>query len=167
MVGDLPGAAGSLRTGVRLGVDLGDVRIGIARCDPGGVLATPVETLRRGPGDLDRIVALADDLHAVEVVVGHPRSLSGRQGPAAGKALDFATELARALAKQRLAVSVRLVDERLTTVTAERVLRDRGKKGAHRRAVIDQAAAVVILQHAIDTERATGRPPGQEVGRVP
>jgi putative holliday junction resolvase len=63
-----------------------------------------------------------------------------------------------------LGVPVRLLDERLTTVSAERVLRERGRKGARRREVVDQAAAVVILQHAIDTERSTGRPPGEEVG---
>lgn len=156
-----------LRSGARLGVDLGDVRIGVARCDPTGVLATPVETLRRGPGDLDRIAALAADYDVIEVVVGHPTSLSGRNGPAARRALDFATDVAATLAQHQLAVSVRLVDERLTTVSAERVLRDRGRKGARRRAVVDQAAAVVILQHALDTERSTGRPPGQEVSSVP
>lgn len=161
-----PGERGSLRSGARLAVDLGDVRIGIARCDPDGVLATPVETLRRGFGDLDRIVALAVEHEVIEVVVGQPTSLSGRLGPAARKTLEFATELATALAARQVAVSVRLVDERLTTVSAERVLRDRGKKGARRRAIIDQAAAVVILQHAIDAERSTGRPPGQEVGHV-
>lgn len=156
-----------LRSGARLGVDLGDVRIGVARCDPTGVLATPVETLRRGPGDLDRIAALAAEYDVIEVVVGHPTSLSGRNGPAARRALDFATDVAATLAQHQLAVSVRLVDERLTTVSAERVLRDRGRKGARRRAVVDQAAAVVILQHALDTERSTGRPPGQEVSQVP
>ncbi len=155
-----------LRHGVRLGVDLGDVRIGIARCDPAGVLATPVETLQRGPGDLDRIVTLATEHEAIEVVVGHPTSLSGRPGPAAQKVVAFATELSAAFARSRLSVPVRLVDERFTTVSAERVLRDRGTKGARRRAVVDQAAAVVILQHALDTERSTGQPPGQEVGQA-
>ncbi len=155
------------RSGARLGVDLGDVRIGIARCDPAGVLATPVETLRRGPGDLDRIAALAAEHDVIEVVVGQPTSLSGRLGPAALKAMEFATDLVATLAEQRLSVSVRLVDERLTTVSAERVLRSRGRTGARRRAVVDQAAAVVILQHALDTELSTGRPPGQEVSQVP
>ncbi len=156
-----------LRSGARLGVDLGDVRIGVARCDPTGVLATPVETLRRGPGDLDRIAALAADYDVIEVVVGNPTSLSGRNGPAARRALNFATDVAATLAQHQLTVSVRLVDERLTTVSAESVMRDRGRKGARRRAVVDQAAAVVILQHALDTERSTGRPPGQEVSSVP
>jgi putative holliday junction resolvase len=150
---------------VRLGVDVGDVRIGIAVSDADGVLASPLETVSRGPGDLARIAALARDHAVVEVVVGLPRSLSGGEGPAAAKVRAFAAELAEALANTvEPGVRVRLLDERLTTVSAERVLRERGRKGARRRQVVDQAAASVILQHAIDTERSTGRPPGQEVG---
>lgn len=145
--------------GVRLGVDPGDARIGVASCDPHGILATPVETVPRGTGDLDRIAALAAELEASLVYVGLPRSLSGGEGPAAGKVREFAQELAARLAP----VQVRLVDERLSTVTAEAVLRSRGKKGKKRRAVVDQAAAVVILQAAIDTERTTGSPAGEPV----
>lgn len=154
------------RYGARLGVDVGDVRIGVARCDPAGVLATPVQTLHRGPGDLDRLVLLATEHEAIEVVIGLPTSLSGRPGPAAQKVAAFAAELSAAFASSGMAVPVRLVDERFTTVSAERVLRDRGKRGARRRAVVDQAAAVVILQQALDTERSTGQPPGQEVGQL-
>jgi putative holliday junction resolvase len=149
-----------MRHGVRLGLDPGDVRIGVARSDPSGFLATPVETVRRGKGALARIARLVRDEEAVEVVVGLPRSLSGGEGPAAAKTRDFARRLAARVAP----VVVRLQDERLTTVSAEAMLRDRGRKGAARRAVVDQAAAVLILQHALDTERATGRPPGELVG---
>jgi putative Holliday junction resolvase len=148
-----------VRHGVRLGVDPGDARIGVARSDPSGFLATPLETVRRGRGDLRRVVRLAADAEAVEVVVGLPRSLSGVEGPAATKARAWAETLARALAP----LPVRLVDERLTTISAEAMLRDRGVKGRARRAVVDQAAAVVILQHALDTERATGTPPGEVI----
>jgi putative Holliday junction resolvase len=141
------------------------VRIGIAVSDPDGLLATPVETVGRGAGDLDRIAALVREHGVVEVVVGLPRSLSGVESHAAAKVRAFADELWKTLAKAHSShVGVRLIDERLTTVSAERVLRERGRKGARRREVVDQAAAVVILQHAIDTERSTGRPPGQEVG---
>jgi putative Holliday junction resolvase len=150
-----------MRRGVRLGVDVGDVRIGIAASDPDGLVATPVETVRRGPGDLRRIADLADELGAVEAVVGLPRSLSGGEGPAAAKARDFAGALAELLAPRQ--VGVRLCDERLSTVSAEAALRAGGRKGARRRAVVDQAAAVVILQNALDTERTTGRPPGEDV----
>lgn len=150
-----------MRHGVRLALDIGDVRIGVASSDPHGILATPVETIRRGPGDLDRIAALAAELAAVEIVVGLPRSLSGGEGPAAVKIRETA-ELVRAKVQQgNSGTAVRLVDERFTTVTAERMLRERGKKGSKRRAVVDQAAAVVILQHALDVERETGNPPGR------
>lgn len=148
-----------MRAGVRLGLDPGDARIGVARSDPTGFLATPVETVRRGKGDLARIARLVRDEEVLEVVVGLPRSLSGGEGPAAVKVRDFAARLAARITP----VPVRLQDERLTTVSAEAMLRDRGKKGAERRAVVDQAAAVLILQHALDTERATGRAPGEIV----
>jgi putative holliday junction resolvase len=148
-----------MRVGVRLGIDPGDARIGVARSDPSGLLATPVETVPRGPGDLDRIAAVLAEEAAVEVVVGLPRSLSGSEGPAAAKAREFAVALARRVAP----VPVRLCDERLTTVTAESMLRERGRKGAKRRAVVDQAAAVVILQNALETERASGVAPGELV----
>lgn len=150
-----------MRRGVRLGVDVGDVRIGVASCDPSGLIATPVETVPRGPGDLARLRALAAELDAVEVVVGLPRSLSGREGPAAAKARQFAGELAAVLGVD--GVGVRLCDERLSTVSAEAHLREQGRKGQRRRAVVDQAAAVVILQNALDTERGTGRPAGEAV----
>jgi putative Holliday junction resolvase len=140
-------------------MDPGDARIGVARSDPSGFLATPVETVQRGKGDLARLVAILAEEEAVEVVVGLPRSLSGAEGPAAAKAREFATALARLIAP----VPVRLWDERLTTVTAESMLRQRGKKGAKRRAVVDQAAAVVILQHALDAERTRDTPPGELV----
>ena len=148
-----------MRTGVRLGIDPGDVRIGVARSDPSGFLASPVETVRRGKGDLRRIVRILEESEAMEVVVGLPRSLSGGEGPAAAKTRRFARSLARRVAP----VPVRLCDERLTTVSAEAMLRDRGRKGSDRRSVVDQAAAVLILQHALDTERATGHPPGEIV----
>jgi putative holliday junction resolvase len=150
-----------MRRGVRLALDIGDVRIGVASSDPDGILATPVETVRRGPGDLDRIAALAAELEAVEIVVGLPRSLSGGEGPAAVKIRETADLVRAKVQEGNSGTAVRLVDERFTTVTAERMLRERGKKGSKRRAVVDQAAAVVILQHALDVERETGNPPGR------
>jgi putative holliday junction resolvase len=148
-----------VRRGVRLGVDAGSVRIGIARSDPDGILASPLETVRTGKGDIDRIVEIVDENEAVEVVVGLPTSLSGREGPAAGEARRLASRIARRLAPE----SVRLFDERLTTVTAESGLRQSGVHGQARRKVVDQTAAAVILQAALDAERMTGRPPGEIV----
>lgn len=128
------------------------------------MLATPVETVPRGPGDLARIREIVIDRSAIEVVVGLPRSLSGGEGPAAAKVRAFAQALAEALDP----VPVRLCDERLSTVTAEAVLRTQGRKGKKRRAVVDQAAAVVILQNALDTERSAGAAPGEtlDLGRT-
>jgi putative Holliday junction resolvase len=152
-----------MRHGIRIGIDPGDARIGVARSDPTGFLATPVETVRRGKGDLARIARIlrdeAEESTVLEVVVGLPRSLAGGEGPAAVKVREFAARLAARVAP----VPVRLVDERMTTVSAEAMLRDQGRKGGKRRAVVDQAAAVLILQHALDTERATGAAPGEIV----
>jgi putative Holliday junction resolvase len=148
-----------VRPGVRLGVDVGSVRIGVARCDRDGLLATPLETVPRGDGDLARIRALVADHDDVEVIVGLPRNLSGAEGAAARDARTFADQLSRAVSS----VAVRLVDERLTTVTATRAMRGAGVSQKAGRAVVDQAAAVIILQSALDAERATGREPGEAV----
>jgi putative Holliday junction resolvase len=147
---------------VRLGVDVGDVRIGVARSDGDAAIATPVETVPADRGSVARLTALAVEVGAVEVVVGLPRSLSGREGAAATKVRAYAGVLAAALAP----VPVRLVDERLSTVSADRTLRARGmhgRRGRARRAVVDQQAAVVILQTALDAERARGTAPGETV----
>jgi putative Holliday junction resolvase len=145
-----------MRRGVRIGIDVGSVRIGVARTDPDGILATPVETVPRGPGDVDRIAHLVAEYEALEVVVGLPLSMSGRPGPAAEGARVFAEELVPRV----VPVPVRLVDERLSTVSATRGMREAGRSARDSRSVVDQAAAVVIVQYAVDTERATGRAPG-------
>jgi putative holliday junction resolvase len=145
-----------VRPGVRIGVDVGSVRIGVARTDPAAILAVPVETVPRGAGDLARIAELVAEYAAIEVVVGLPLTMSGRPGPAAAAARAFAVALVPVVRP----VPVRLVDERLSTVSATRGLREAGRSERRGRAVIDQAAAVVIVQYASDTERATGRAPG-------
>jgi putative holliday junction resolvase len=163
-----------VRPGVRIGVDVGSVRVGVATCDPAGLIATPVETVRRGRGDLDRLAVLVAEREAVEVVVGLPTTLAGRHGPAAEAAEEFARRLAARLAAPPTAqpadapaardVPVRLVDERLSTVDAQRGLRDSGVDTRRGRSVVDQAAAVIILQTALDTERTSGTAPGRLVG---
>jgi putative pre-16S rRNA nuclease len=129
------------------------------------VLAVPVETIARNDTTLSRIVQLTREHAVVEVVIGLPLSLSGAAGAAADKAAAFAADLAALLTSEQLAVSVRLVDERFTTVSAERVMRAHTRKRDRQRSVIDQAAAVVLLQHALEVEQSTGQPPGQEVGQ--
>lgn len=150
------------RAGARVGVDVGNARVGVAASDASGVFAHPVRTLPRdvaGDTDVEAIVALVEELSAIEVVVGLPRLLSGQEGEAARIARDYAGRLAARLGT----VGVRMVDERLTTVDAHRRLRDSGVPSRGQRAVVDQAAAVLILQTALDTEALSGRPPGETV----
>lgn len=153
-----------MRSGVRLGVDVGKARVGVSRSDPHGMLATPVETVprdRSGDADLARIAEIAAELEAFEAVVGLPINLRGERTPSTEDAEEFAARLAARLAGA--GASVRLVDERLSTVSAQGQLRQAGRKAKQSRSIIDQAAAVVILQHALDLERASGEAPGREV----
>jgi len=140
-------------TGVLVAVDVGTVRVGVAASDPARVLASPVATLRRDARagtDLAALAALVRDRCAVEVVVGLPRTLAGREGAAVTMARGYAEQLAPLVAP----VPVRLVDERLTTVLAEQALRGSGVRGRARRAVVDQAAAVALLQGVLDGARS-------------
>jgi putative Holliday junction resolvase len=148
-----------VRVGVRLAVDVGSARIGVARCDPGGTLASPLTTIRRGRGDLDTLAALVAEQGAIEVVVGLPAGLSGQEGAAAAAARGFATSLVARLGP----TPVRLVDERYTTVIAHDALRQGGRGSRERKPVVDMAAAALILQGALDTERSTGQPAGELV----
>ncbi|ROP26839.1 Holliday junction resolvase RuvX [Pseudokineococcus lusitanus] len=180
-----PDTVPTVRPGVRLGVDVGSVRVGLAASDPGAVLASAVETVPRErpaagprprtaaaraaaraaaqergePSDLRRIAAVAAERGAVEVVVGLPRSMSGAENRAAGLARQYAARLADLVAP----VPVRLVDERLSTSGAQRALHEGGTPGRRHRAVVDQVAAAWVLQAALDLERSTGRPPGSPV----
>jgi putative Holliday junction resolvase len=142
---------------VRLGVDFGSARIGVARSDPDGFLASPLATVQRGPGDLDRLVQLTLSEQAIEVIVGLPTGLSGREGAAAAGARAFAATLADRLDP----LPVRLVDERFTTVMAHDALRRSGKGSRARRQVVDAAAAALLLQGALDAERMSDRPAGE------
>jgi putative Holliday junction resolvase len=149
-----------LRTGVRLAVDVGSVRIGVAHCDGDGRLASPLTTVPRGRGDLAAIAGLAAADEVIEIIVGLPVGLSGREGQAAAGARAFAA----ALARQVTPVQVRLVDERFTTVVAHDALRQSGSDARSRRSRVDRAAAALLLQGALDLERSTGQPAGELVG---
>jgi putative holliday junction resolvase len=135
---------------------VGSVRIGVAVSDPDGILATPVETVRRDRTGrhVRRLAELAAELEAVEVVVGLPRTLADRTGSAALDAIELAGKLGEVLAHRVPPTPVRLADERLTTVSAQRSLRAAGVRAREQRAVIDQAAAVAILQSWLDQRRA-------------
>lgn len=152
-----------MRTGVRLGVDVGKARIGIARSDPHGMIATPIETVPRdngGDADLARIDEIVGEHEVFEVIVGLPLNMRGERTLSTEDAADFAVDLATRLLGT---AEVRLVDERLSTVSAQGQLRQAGKKTKESRGIIDQAAAVVILQHALDVERSRNQAPGELV----
>lgn len=138
--------------GIWFGVDVGTVRVGVARSDPRGVLAVPVATLRRSrkdDRDVDELAALMAEYEAVGVVVGLPRTLADREGSSAAMAREYGTALARRIGP----LPVEYSDERLTTVSAQRKLADGGVRGPAGRAVIDQVAAVELLQQWLDLHR--------------
>jgi putative Holliday junction resolvase len=146
-----PPAVPPSRGGRVLGVDVGTVRVGLALSDVTGTLASPLETLRRAKNhsDLDRLAALVVEHEVTEVVVGEPVHLSGASGASAEDAGNYAQELADRIPD----VPVILIDERLSTVTAASHLREGGIDSRKQRSVIDQAAAVVILQQFLDSRR--------------
>lgn len=146
---------------MRLALDWGRARIGVAACDAHGVLAFPVTTVQARRGAVDDIVALVAQYEPIEIVLGLPTALSGRQELAAQTVRERGLELVDALTDAGRDVPVRLVDERMSTVQASRRLHEGGRSTRQQRAVIDQAAAVAILEHALQLEDATGRPPGQ------
>ena len=161
-VKDALGRVSGFRRGVRLGIDVGKARVGVARCDPDGLLATPVETVPRDDGSIARIVALVGEHSAIELLVGLPLNMQGEDTASTADAREFAAALAAASA-----LPVRLVDERLSTVSAHAALRDSGRSQRSSRSIVDQVAAVVLLQQALDVEKSTGRPAGTPVSQEP
>jgi putative Holliday junction resolvase len=144
------------RRGVRLGIDGGKARVGVARVDPDGMLAVPVETVPRDEASVARIVSIAAEYEPIEIVVGLPLNMQGDDTPSTADAREFAAEVGRAIPGTR----IRMVDERLSTVTAHAALRQSGRSQKRSRGIVDQIAAVVFLQHAVDTEKRTGSAPG-------
>lgn len=148
----------AFRRGVRLGIDVGRARIGVSRCDPDGMLAVPVETVPRDEHSITRILEIASEFEPVEIVVGLPLNLRGEDTASTADSREFARTLATASG-----VPTRLVDERLSTVTAHTALRQSGRSQKRSRSMVDQVAAVVLLQHAVDSEKRTGSPAGELV----
>jgi putative Holliday junction resolvase len=151
----------AFQRGRRLGVDVGKVRVGVAVSDPDGILATPLVTVSRDmgtaadsvPADIAELVRLVGENEAVQIVVGLPVRLNGTEGTAAIDIRAYADRLARAVGH----VPVVLTDERMSTVVATRRLAERGVRGKRQRAVVDQAAAVEILQSWLDAQRRQTR----------
>ena len=143
--------------GVKLGVDVGMVRVGLASSDPDGILATPVKTLSRDAkrnSDVKVVVREAASRGACQIFVGLPRTMKGEEKASARMARDYATILVQQLQLAGLGIPVHLIDERLTTVSAHQALHSAGLDSREHRKVVDQVAAVAILQHAIDMQKA-------------
>ena len=163
-------SAGVYPQGIKLGVDVGTVRVGVAVCDREAILATPYKTLDRNAkknSDVRIIASLVEELGAVQVIVGLPRTMKGEEHASARMATDYAELLVAALAGRGIDVPVTLVDERLSSVTAHRNLHEAGMSSRNHRKVVDQVAAAGILQHAIDMQKARGADIGTRVGAPP
>lgn len=146
----------SLPRGVRFGIDVGKVRIGVAQSDPDGLLATPVETVQRqNDAAVESLCARLGAVEPLRIYVGLPLSLDGSHTSSTEDALSVAREISRLVSAE-----VRLVDERLTTVSAQAALHAAGKNTKSSRQVVDQVAAVMILQHALESERVQEKPAG-------
>ncbi|WP_434969221.1 Holliday junction resolvase RuvX [Microbacterium sp. bgisy207] len=143
------------RRGIRLAVDVGRARVGVAQCDPDGMLATPTETIPRTDRTVDRLREVIDHSQPIEVIVGLPINLRGERTASTEDAEDFARQLGACVS-----VPIRMLDERLSTVSAQSALRASGRSTRSSRTIVDQVAAVVLLQQALDIEKSTGRPPG-------
>lgn len=142
-------------------MDVGEARIGLATADADALVVLPLETVPAHPRSkaVRQVARVAREREAIEVVVGLPKNMSGDEGPAAGKARRFAAELANRLP----GVRVCLIDERLTTSQAQGILHEAGLDTRRSRNVIDQMAARIILEQAVELERATGTLPGESV----
>lgn len=151
-------------TGVRIALDVGTVRIGVAKCDSHALLATPLATILAGENAITQVCDLITEFDAICVYVGKPISLSGKDTASTESAIRFAQKLSKELVNT--SVSVRLIDERLSTVSAQRGMHEAGKTVKQSRDAIDQAAAVVILEHALASERHAAGLVGEEVVNV-
>lgn len=158
----------SFTRGRRMGVDVGNARVGVSLCDPDGILATPLKTLRRDlKKDSDRrVLRKLIEVNAVtEVFVGLPKTMRGGDSASTVMATEYAEKLVQELAEEGKDIPVWLVDERLTTVSAHRALYEAGMSSRDFKTVVDQAAAVNILQFALDTLKADKHLAGYRVSQ--
>ena len=145
----------AFRRGARVAVDVGRVRVGVAACDSDGILPVPVATARRFKNDIPIVLRAVRERNAIEIYVGLPLNMDGSAGKAAAQTVKWAEKIAA-----KVAVPVRLIDERLTSVSAHQRLRESGLHEIDHRPYVDQEAAVIILQSALDQERLSSRLPG-------
>ena len=153
-----------MRSGRRLAIDVGKVRIGIAASDFHAILASGLETVPRGADlepSLKRILELVNEVEPIEIYVGLPVSMSGNHSASTEDAIDFARQLSPLVSSE-----VRFIDERMTTVTAANALKLSGRDSRSGRQIIDQVAATVILEQAMEQEKSTGKQPGKAMGEI-
>jgi putative Holliday junction resolvase len=153
-----------VRSGRRLAIDVGKVRIGVAASDFHSILASGLETVPRGEKletSLRRIVELVNEVQPIEIYVGLPVSMAGNHSASTEDAIDFARELASLVSTE-----VRFIDERMTTLTAANALKMSGRDSKSGRQIIDQIAATVILEQAMEQEKSTGKQPGKAMGEI-
>lgn len=147
-----------MRPGVRLAVDVGTTRIGVARSDASGILAVPLDAVSAREDSIQAVTEVAREWEAIEVIVGLPLHMDAREGASAQLARTWAGDL-----QERTGLPVRLLDERLSTVQAQQAMRQAGRSTRQSRSLIDSASAVMVLQAALDFEARTGRPAGESI----
>lgn len=153
-----------MRPGRRLAIDVGKVRIGVAASDSHAILASGLDTVSRGQDlepSLRRIVELVNEVQPIEIYVGLPVSMSGNHSASTEDAVHFARQLSSLVSTE-----IRFIDERLTTVTAANALKMSGRDSKSGRQIIDQIAATVILEQAMEQEKSTGKQPGKAMGEI-
>ena len=150
-----------MRRGVRLALDVGSVRIGVAVCDADGIMALPLSTITFSADAVNEIAAIVSEYEAIAVYVGKPINLAGVDTKSTTLAIDFARKLATLVDDP--AISIRMIDERLSTVSAHRDLHSAGRNTKNSKEIIDQAAAVIILEQALDSEKRQGDLVGEPV----
>lgn len=141
----------------RLGIDWGKARIGVAACGRHTTLCHPVATVRAGRDEIAQLAAIVEEYEPEIIYVGYPLDLRGQLGPAA----EYVRHKAEALAHHVAPIEVRLIDERMSTASASRSLGSVGRDTRSQRGIIDQAAAVEILQTAVDAEERLAEPAGE------
>ena len=153
-----------MRPGRRLAIDVGKVRIGVAASDPHAILASGLETVTRDANlepSLRRVAELVNEVEPIEIYVGLPVSMSGKYSASTQDAIQFAKELGSLVSAE-----VRFIDERMTTITASNALKMSGRDSKSGRQIIDQIAATVILEQALEQEKSTGKQPGKAIGEI-
>jgi len=139
-----------------MALDVGSVRIGVARSDPDGIMAVPVVTIAQSESAVIEALDIAREYDAKVIYVGQPVNLRGDATASTAMAIDFAQALQAGIHDAQINIEVRLIDERLSTVSAHNAMASAGKSQRQSRQVIDQAAAVVILEHALASEKSSG-----------